>query len=574
VIEELRISSLGVIAETTLPLGPGLNVITGETGAGKTMLVNALGLLLGQRADPGGVRTGAKAARVEGLFSVDEAQAMKIDEIGGEVEDGALLIARQVAAEGRSRAFIGGAAAPASALIDLGQTLVAVHGQADQHRLLRPEVQLEVLDRFAGAHATTALAAYQTVFDQLKAVEAQLRDVVTYARERAREADLLRHGLAEIQAVDPVPGEADELAAEERRLGFADELRSAAEQAHTALSSDNGGDAVSALGAARRILESVQDHDPIVKELGDRAVELTHLASDLASDIASYSSGIETDPLRLAAVSQRRAALNSLTRKYADSLADVLAWAEAAQTRLALLDSDDESIEELRSQRLLLRDQLATHASELSRVRAQAAQRIGIAVTEELSGLAMTHATLRVSLSSSPDAGGLETEAGHPVRFTRTGVDEASFELAANVGADYRPLGRGASGGELSRVMLAVEVVLSATSPVPTMIFDEVDAGVGGKAAVEVGKRLAQLAQHVQVLCVTHLPQVAAYADQHLVVRKSDDGLVTDSGVDVLDDSGRVRELSRMLAGLEASASAQAHAEELLRLARAVKQTR
>ena len=569
-IEEIRISSLGVIDESVLELGDGLTVITGETGAGKTMLVTALGLLLGGRSDTGAVRTGARAARVEGVVRADETLSAIADEHGGEVESGQLLLGRQVSAEGRSRAFLGGASVPASALSRVGEALVAVHGQSDQHRLLRPEAQRDALDAFAGADLAEVLDRYRAGFARLRQVESELREVLGSARERAREADVLRLGLEEVEAVDPQPGEEQTLATEEMRLGFADTLRTAAETAREALSSDaDAADALGAVAAARRALESVREHDPEVASLADRVAEVSYLLADVAADVASYSTGVETDPARLAAVSERRAALTTLTRKYGETVDEVLEWSRAAAERLTDLDGSDERIAELRAEREQLRDVLAGEAAELTGLRGQAGERLAAAVTDELRSLSMPHARFEVRLSRVEDEHGLEV-GGRRWHFTATGVDEVELVLAANTGSEPRPLTKGASGGELSRVMLAIEVALADTRPVPTFVFDEVDAGVGGKAAVEIGKRLAALARSAQVLVVTHLPQVAAFADRHVVVRKSSDGSVTTSGLDVLDDTGRVQELSRMLAGLEESDTAMAHAQELLEVARGV----
>ena len=564
-LEELRITSLGVIDESVLELGPGFTVITGETGAGKTMVVTALGLLLGGRADSGAVRTGARAARVEGLLRVgDGPLAAAVDEVGGEVEDGRLVLARQISAEGRSRAFAGGASVPVSALSALADPLVAVHGQSDQHRLLRPAAQRDALDSFAGVKAAGLRTKFRASYDRLRATEAELAEVVASARERAREADLLRFGLGEVEAADPQPGEDLALAADEARLGFADTLRTAAEQARECLSREDGGpDALGAVSAARRLLDGVREHDPEAAGLADRLAEVSYLLSDVAADVASYAAGLDTDPARLAAVSERRAALLALTRKYGDSVEDVLAWAEQSSRRLLDLDSTDDRISGLTAERDRLREELAATGSELSAVRRTAATRLGKVVTGELASLAMPHAVVTVTVGQADDEDGLVV-GERRVRFGPTGLDDVELLLAANKGAEPRALGKGASGGELSRVMLAVEVALAATNPVPTFVFDEVDAGVGGKAAVEVGRRLAVLARHAQVLVVTHLPQVAAFADKHVVVVKSSDGTVTSSGLSVLDDAARVRELSRMLAGLEDSETAIAHAEELL----------
>jgi DNA repair protein RecN (Recombination protein N) len=531
------------------------------------MLVTALGLLLGARADAGAVRSGAKAARVEGIVTVDDAVAARADEFGGEVEDGLLVLARQLSAEGRSRAFLGGASVPVSALQSLADLLVAVHGQSDQHRLLRAEAQRDAVDGYAGEAVAALRQEYASAHALLRQVEADLAEVVGAARERAREADVLRLGLAEIETVDPQPGEDTALAQEEARLGFADTLRAAAELAREALSSDaDVPDALGTVGAARRALESVREHDAEAGRLADRIAEISYLLSDTAADVASYATGLDTDPARLAVVSERRAALTALTRKYGETIDEVLDWAQTSAARLIDLDDSEGRAAQLREQRLQLRAELADLAARLSKARHEAAGELSEAVTAELRALAMPHARVEIGIARTPDPDGLEID-GETWRFTGSGIDQIEILLAANTGSEPRPLHKGASGGELSRVMLAIEVVLAGTSPVPTFVFDEVDAGVGGKAAVEIGRRLAALARSAQVLVVTHRPQVAAFADRHVVVAKSSDGTVTTSGLEVLDDEGRVRELSRMLAGLEASETAMAHAQELLDVA-------
>ncbi|GAB2864000.1 DNA repair protein RecN [Nocardioides pacificus] len=579
-LEEIRISSLGVIESSTLELGPGLTVISGETGAGKTMIVTALTLLLGGRADSGAVRSGARSARVEGVVRADALPefAARVEEAGGEVEDDRVVLARNISAEGRSRAFVGGASVPAATLAEVAEPLVAVHGQSDQHRLLRASAQRTALDRFGGAEIAGLAERYGRLHAELLTTERELDEVVATARERAREADLLRFGLGEIEAVEPEPGEDTALAAEETRLGFADTLRTAAEQAREALSSESGSpDALGATSMARTLLEGVREHDGEAAELADRLAEVSYLLSDVAADVASYAARVESDPVRLATVSERRAALTALTRKYGESIDEVLEWSRTAAERLLELDSTDEQIEGLRARQASLRSDLADAARDLSAARTSAAGRLADEVTAELTRLAMPHARIEIAVRQSeqepPAADGpaASPAAGAPLkvgkrwlRFTASGVDEVELLLAANSGADARPLAKGASGGELSRVMLALEVSLAGTSPVPTFVFDEVDAGVGGKAAVEIGRRLAQLARTAQVLVVTHLPQVAAYADRHVVVEKSSDGTVTTSGLTVLGPEDRQRELSRMLAGMDDSDTALAHARELL----------
>lgn len=582
-LEEIRISSLGVIDSTTLTLGPGLTVVTGETGAGKTMVVTALGLLLGGRADTGAVRTGSKAARVEGVVRAEALAdfAAAVEEAGGVVEDDRALLARNISAEGRSRAYAGGATVPVALLGELAGPLVAVHGQSDQHRLLRATAQRDALDRFGGPSLAALAATYREGYDALLAVERELADVLASTRERAREADLLRFGLDEIDAVEPQPGEDADLAAEEKRLGYTDELRTAAERAREALSSEQGApDAMGALAEARSALDSVSEHDPAAAELAQRVTEVSYLLTDAAADVASYATGVEVDPARLAAVSERRAALTALTRKYGETVEEVLAWSATSAKRLTQLEAADDSVDELREQRRSLRADLATAAQALSDARAATAADLGARVEAELAHLAMPHARFRIDVRQSEQAPAAEDATtdeehraplevgGRHLRFGRHGLDEVEMLLAANTGSEPRPLTKGASGGELSRVMLALEVSLAATSPVPTFVFDEVDAGVGGKAGIEIGRRLAALATHKQVLVVTHLPQVAAYADAHVVVRKESDGSVTSSGLQTLSTDEREQELSRMLAGLESSDTAVAHARELLESAR------
>jgi DNA repair protein RecN (Recombination protein N) len=575
VLEEIRIRSLGVIDDAVVELSPGFTAVTGETGAGKTMVVTSLGLLLGGRADAGLVRIGAKSAVVEGRVLVGDGSplAARVDEAGGELDEGALLISRTVSAEGRSRAHMGGRAVPVGLLGELGEELVAVHGQTDQQGLLRPARQRQALDRYAGDAVAKPLAAYGAAYRRLREVSAELDELTTRARERAQEADLLRFGLDEIAAAEPRPGEDEDLAAEAERLGHAEALASAATTAHTALLGDpenpEGVDANALVAGARRALDAVRSHDPALASLADRLGEVGYLLSDVAGELAGYADDLDADPRRLAAVEERRAVLAQLTRKYGDSVTAVLAWAERGAARLADLEGDDDRIGELAAERDGLRAELGELARALTEARTAAAERFARAVTAELGELAMPHARVSVAVrqSEAADGEGLEV-AGRTLAFGATGVDEVELLLAPHPGSPARPIAKGASGGELSRVMLAVEVVFAGSDPVPTYLFDEVDAGVGGKAAVEVGRRLARLAKTAQVIVVTHLPQVAAFADRHLVVVKTDDGSVTRSGVQAMVGEDRVRELSRMLAGLEDSELGRAHAEELLAAAR------
>ncbi|NGO72984.1 DNA repair protein RecN [Streptomyces boncukensis] len=581
VLEEMRIRALGVIDDAVVELSPGFTAVTGETGAGKTMVVTSLGLLLGGRADAALVRVGAKAAVVEGRITVppDAPAARRAAEAGAELEEeggeGTLLVSRTISAEGRSRAHVGGRSVPAGLLAELSGELVAVHGQTDQQGLLRAARQREALDRYAGESVSVPLAAYTGTYRRLRAVAGELDELTARARERAQEADLLRFGVDEIAAAEPQPGEDTELAAEAQRLGHAEALSSAATMAHGALAGDpadpEGVDAATLVAGALRALEAVRAHDQALAALADRLGEVHILLSDVAGELAGYADDLDADPLRLAAVEERRAVLGQLVRKYGEQgegTDAVLEWAERSAARLTELEGDDDRIGDLAQERERLRAELATHARTLTEARRDAAKRFADAVTGELSELAMPHARVSFDLGHTEDPDGLDIE-GRALAFGPHGTDEVELLLTPHPGAPPRPIAKGASGGELSRVMLAVEVVFAGADPVPTYLFDEVDAGVGGKAAVEVGRRLARLAKSAQVVVVTHLPQVAAFADRHLVVEKTDDGSVTHSGVQAMEGEDRVRELSRMLAGQEDSELARAHAEELLDAARA-----
>jgi DNA repair protein RecN (Recombination protein N) len=576
VLEEMRIRSLGVIEDAVVELSPGFTAVTGETGAGKTMVVTSLGLLLGGRADPGLVRIGTKAAVVEGRITVapDSPAALRAEEAGAELEDGeALIISRTVSAEGRSRAHVGGRSVPVGLLGELADDLVAVHGQTDQQGLLRPARQRQALDRYAGDAVSVPLVKYGAAYRRLREVSTELDELTTRARERAQEADLLRFGVEEIAAAEPLPGEDVELAAEAERLGHAEALASAATIAHAGLAGNpedpEGVDAAMLVAGAQRALDAVRSHDPALAGLADRIGEIGILLGDVAGELAGYADDLDADPLRLAAVEERRAVLAHLTRKYGEDVNAVLDWAENSASRLAELEGDDDRIAELTDERDALLAELGELAQALSDARTEAAERFAAAVTAELAELAMPHARVGVAIRQTEDPDGGVMVGGRPVAFGANGVDEVELQLAPHPGAPARPIARGASGGELSRVMLAVEVVFAGSDPVPTYLFDEVDAGVGGKAAVEVGRRLARLARTAQVVVVTHLPQVAAFADRQLLVEKTNDGSVTRSGVRVLEGEERVRELSRMLAGLEDSELGRAHAEELLAAARA-----
>jgi DNA repair protein RecN (Recombination protein N) len=565
-IEEISIKDLGVIADASLPLGAGFTAITGETGAGKTMVVSALGLLLGERADTGSVRLGSPQAWVEGRWRVPATGDVveRVRDAGGDVDElgtgeSELVLTRSVSSEGRSRAIVGGRSAPVGVLTELGGQLVVVHGQSDQIRLRSAVAQREALDRFAGAPLAGALATYEQVFHRWRDNSTELEELVADQDRRAREADDLRVAMAEIEAVAPQPGEDDELAERAERLSNLEELRLAAAGARELLSAEesDGVDALALLDGARRQLERVAVHDHALGAVAEAVANANYLISDVAAQLSSYLAALDTDGAReLEIVQERRAELGSLTRKYGPALADVITALETGSSRLLELDGDSDRIEALRAEVDADAALVSELADGLSALRSAAAERLGEQVSRELAALAMPDARVVVEVTRREE-------------YAASGRDQVSILLQPHPGAEPRPLGKGASGGELSRVMLAIEVVIAGTDPVPTFIFDEIDAGVGGASAIEIGRRLARLAETSQVIVVTHLAQVAAFATNHLTVVKGSDGAVTASSVRRLDGDERIAEMARLLSGLPDSESGLAHARELVDMASA-----
>ena len=581
-LAEMRIQGLGVIDDATLELDAGLTVLTGETGAGKTMVVTGLSLLGGGRAEASRVAEGAKRAVVEGRFSADAAALAVADEVGADAdEDGTLIAVRTVGADGRSRAHLGGRSVPVGVLGRLAEVTLAVHGQNDQLRLLRPAEQRALLDRFAGEAVGSPLERYRAVRTEWQKIAAELVERRDGARRMVQEADMLRHGLHEVASVDPQPGEDVDLVEQSRRLAAADELREVAVAAQAVLVGNDGADpdlpaALALIGDARHRLAAADDVE--LTALDARLGEALALLGDVGTELTAYLDRLDADPERLASLLSRQAELKALTRKYAADVDGVLAWAEEARERLGGLDTSDETLAALSARRDELAVELAEYAIEVTAARTEAATRLAADTTAELGGLAMGDARLLVEVRpriAGPDAADALTVGGDTVIAGTTGVDDVELRLVAHAGASPQPLHKGASGGELSRVMLALEVALAGADPVPTMVFDEVDAGVGGRAAVEIGRRLARLATRHQVIVVTHLPQVAAYADRHLVVDKSvrDGTGPARSRVRTLAEGDRIVELARMLAGLDDTDTGRAHAEELLGAARAHRET-
>ncbi|MDT5305750.1 MAG: repair protein RecN [Mycobacterium sp.] len=582
-LSEIRIESLGAISVATAEFDRGLTVLTGETGTGKTMVVTGLHLLGGARADANRVRSGADRAVVEGRFStgdLDEKAAAHIDEMldasGAERdEDGSIIALRSVSRDGPSRAYLGGRSVPAKSLSGFTTELLTLHGQNDQLRLMRPDEQRGALDRFASVGAR--LERYRKLRDAWQSARRDLVDRSNRARELAQEADRLKFALHEIDTIDPAPGEDDALVADIRRLSELDALREAASGARAALSgagedatADPTGQSASAadsVARAKTALESTED--ATLRGLADQLGEALTVVEDAARELGGYLSELPSDASTLDAKLARQGELRILTRKYAADIDGVLQWASEARDRLAHLDVSEEALAGLQRRVDELALQLADAATELNKARSQAAKRLAKEVTGELSGLAMTDAEFTITVSTIPagldDPAALALASGARAHAGGDGVDQVEFGFAAHRGTTVLPLSKSASGGELSRVMLALEVVLTASMAGTTMVFDEVDAGVGGRAAVQIGRRLARLARSRQVIVVTHLPQVAAYADVHLMVDSTErDGA---SGVRRLDGDDRVAELARMLAGLGDSDTARAHARELLEAA-------
>lgn len=565
-LADIAIENLGVIPSASAELADGLTVLTGETGAGKTMVVTGLRLLAGGRADASRVRTGAPQAVVEGRFltaalptDIAQTTAELVDAAGGTAdENGEFIASRTVNASGRSRAHLGGRSVPAATLAEFTAPLLTIHGQNDQLRLLAPDQQLAALDRFDPAIAPL-LTAYREAWGTWRTLAKDLRQRTESRRELAQEIDRLQFALDEIDAVEPEPGEDADLLTRIRRLQDVDTLR---DQAVTALGAIDGPEsfggyaedepASTLLGRAESALDSSEDE--ALRGLGERLTEITTQLSEIAVELGSYLSDLPADPGQLEELLQRQQQLKLLTRKYAPDADGVLAWRDKARARLAKIDISSEALDELKKQVAAAEKTMKAAAKKLSRARTAAATSLGEAVTAELQGLAMAKARLVVDVRAV-DPG-------------RDGADEVELTLAPNASAEPRPLASSASGGELSRVMLALEVILSAGTEGATLVFDEVDAGVGGRAAVEIGRRLARLAARNQVIVVTHLPQVAAYADTHLHVAKNVGDEAVTSGVLTLSDDQRVEELARMLAGLDDTDTGRAHAAELLERAR------
>lgn len=554
-LHELSIDNLGVIESARVTFGPGLTVLTGETGAGKTMVLTGLGLILGGKPTPAAVRTGAQEALAQAVLDVpdgSEAHGALVEAGASRDDDGTVVVGRTVGAQTRSRAIVAGRTAPQSLLVQIAADLVTVHGQSDQVRLRSAARQRATLDEYAGAEHQSALSTYRSAW----AAWGAARDALSAMQEgadRAR-ADVarLRDDLEAIDSVNPHPGEDDALAAESLVLENSESVRRGVAGAQQAIDNDDDVSLVVAIEASRKALGDAARHDPALAEHEKRLAEMSYAASDISSELNHYLDALDADPGRLETLNRRRSDLAGLSRRIGRDITGVLQYAQDARRRVMEDDAWDETLARRTADVERTRDELDVAAAKVTDGRERSALSLASAVNGELAQLAMPDASFAVSVEPS--------EPGP------AGADAIVMTLAAHPGAAPRPVAEAASGGELSRIMLAIEVSLAdrAVASGHTFVFDEVDAGVGGRAAVAVGNRLAALAKTHQVIVVTHLAQVAAFADTHVVVTKSTDGTTTSTTVLEVRDEARTAEVARLLSGQENSATARAHALELL----------
>ena len=549
-LTELRIRNFAIIESLTLPLAPGFNVLTGETGAGKSIIVGALGLLLGERASSELIRTGADRAIVEGIFdAADKAEiAQMLDERGIELEEGRVVLRREVSVAGRTRAWINDTTTTAAALAEIGRGLVNLHGQHESQALLDEDSQRRILDAFGGAMEQAAKVAVSH-----RALADISREIETLSSRRAeaeRRADYLRHVAREIDEARLREGEDVTLEEEARRLENADELRSSAAAMVAALESDENA-VLHALAQLQRSLAHVQKIDPSARRLQELFDGAFYALEELARQLSEYEEAIDLDPARLAEVQRRRDLLFRLTKKYGPTIADVLRVAREAHEELSLVDGAGFDLKALEARRDAARTGLAEDARRLTTLRTAAAERLSRAVDEVLPDLGMPEGRFTVQLRARDVV-------------QATGAEDVEYRVTLNVGHDARPLAKVASGGELSRVMLALKTILARLDRVPTLVFDEVDAGIGGRVGLQVGDTMRRVAQHHQVFAITHLPQIAARAHHHIVVTKGAREGVTAADVSVVHANERVTEIARMLGGDAESEISRAHARELL----------
>jgi len=567
-LEEISIRNLGIIEESHLELGRGLNVLTGETGAGKTMILTALNLVLGGKSESSLVRTGSDRLTATATFTTGKIIASEfsaaLEESDTAIEDGQLIFSRSVTAEGKSKALCNGNTVPASALSELSQHLIEIHGQSANTLLVKAHRQRELLDRFGGEKIGSVQASYLALYESYTDAKNKIKAMKSASSVRDKEIAELEEFLNGWSSLKAVRGEYTSTVDEISRLSSVEDLRVASTGAFEAAANEESG-ALNALGAAKRFLESAKGRDSKLDSIAEQVAESFYALDEASRDLSSYLTSLEADPDRLNALQERRAALTAFIKKWGNGaepdevLVQLAARAKSGRESIADLRGGDERIAELESELSEIKKNLLGAAKKLSSARSTAAIALSSAVSDELKHLSMPHTQLIVDLITPDYAGALKES-----DFTPNGCDEVAISIKAHATAAKVAIGKGASGGEMSRIMLAFEVVIAKTHPVGTYIFDEVDAGVGGKAAIEVGRRLHLLAQTSQVIVVTHLPQVAAWADTHFRVEKRSDGSIVESGVEKLSEAARVEEVARMLAGLEESASALEHASELL----------
>jgi DNA repair protein RecN (Recombination protein N) len=563
-LEEISIRNLGIIEQSELELGRGLNVLTGETGAGKTMILTALNLVLGGKSDSSLVRHGSERLVATAQFSVTKDSKDQLDEIGAEVDGSSLIVTRTVNSDGKSKASCGGVTVPAGTLADVTEPLIEIHGQSANSQIVKPARQRELLDRFGGTAVASSLSDYQEKYSEYLELKDRIKAMKASANKRDGEIAELEEFLAAWAKLKAVRNEPSSVEDEIKRLSSVEDLRIASSGAMSALDSEESG-ALTLLHSARRFLDAAKGKDSKLEEIAERVAESLFILDDASSDLASYATSLEADPERLDYLQNRKAELNLFTKRWGgtesadEELVLLAAKAKSGKESIADLKGGDERIAELETELAKIKKSLLAAAQKLSKARSASAESLSQSVTSEIQALSMPHTRFFAEVLS-PDYSGALKESD----FTQLGCDEVSMQIQGQDDGPKIALGKGASGGEMSRIMLGLEVVIAKSHPVGTYIFDEVDAGVGGKAAIEVGKRLHALAQNSQVIVVTHLPQVAAWADTHFVVKKSSDGSVVQSGVSKLGQSERVEEIARMLAGLEESSSAREHAAELL----------
>ncbi len=564
-LEEITIRSIGVIEHSTLEISPGLTVLTGETGAGKTMILTALNLILGGKSDSSLVRKGSERLVASGRFAVPPTLIERFEESGLQIEEGELILTRTVNADGKSKATSNSIAVPASALIAASENLVEVHAQAANLNMTKSSKQRELLDRFAGLKLKSSLTKYQECLSAYHELKTRIAVMKKSIDSRDAQLVALREFATTMAGLKLEANELSSITNEIARLSSVEELRVAAQLASLAIEDEESG-SLTTLGVVRKSLDVARSKDPQIEDLYQKISEAFFIVDDAKSALASYLANLEADPNRLDLLNARKASINSLIKKYGGSLSSdeelniLIERFDNSKNAIADLEGGDERLKELEGELTTLKKELVKAAKDLTSLRQESSQTLSTSVTAEIQQLSMPHTSFHAVVESADYAALKESD------FTSLGCDEVSMLIQAHKDGPLVPLAKGASGGEMSRVMLALEVVLASTHPVGTYVFDEVDAGVGGKAAIEVGRRLYALSKHAQVIVVTHLPQVAAWADSHFVVTKNSDGSVTESNVTKVADERRVEEIARMLAGMEGSTSAREHATELLEL--------